>query len=82
MILFRAPRGFLNPTLFVVATIMPGILTAGEALAERGLIISFHHAHKLVLILAIFVVQVRGTCKRQVVSRVILPMVEPGDLLD
>ena len=61
---------------------MPGILTAGEALAERGLIISFHHAHKLVLILAIFLAEVRGTSGGQVMSRVILPMVEPGDLLD
>jgi hypothetical protein len=61
---------------------MPAILTAGEALAERGLVVSFLHAHKLVLILAIFVVEVRGSCKRQVMSCVILPMVEPGDLLD
>jgi hypothetical protein len=61
---------------------MPAVLAAGEPLAERRLVVSLHHAHQLVLILAISLAQVGGTCGGQVMGRVILPMVEPGDLLD
>jgi len=78
MILFGALRGFLNPTM--LAGTSPAVLAAREPLTERRLVVSLHHSHQLMLILALFCVEVRRP--RKVMCRVILPMVEPGDLLD